>query len=247
MKRFHEVTFSRLYGYMWIVLGHVALLYLIVTLQWKLLLLSLVVYYLIGIVGISVTYHRVVSHNSVTLPKWLEFIGLFLGGLSMQGSALSWAATHRQHHRYQGTDKDPHSPKQLGTWYVQLFGYSFSKIDPRFAASLLRTHHATWHKYYYWIFVPLLIGSLVVLPVNLALAIFWAPIAFTFHFIGFINTWTHDWGNDIPSNRPWANLFIGGDAWHENHHDRPWEVRCHKYDVVGWVLEKSFPKIKNDT
>lgn len=242
MNRFQDISFSRLYGFMWIVLGHLALAYLIVTLQWQLLLLALGINYLISIPGISMTYHRAVSHNAVALPKWLEFIGLFLAGFSMQGSALSWSATHRQHHRYQGTGKDPHSTKVMGTWYVQMFGYSFSKIDPRSVANMFKTHHAVWHRYYYWIYVPILIGSLFVLPIDIALAIFWAPIAITFHFEGFINTWTHDWGNDIPSNRPWVNLFIGGEAWHENHHDRPGEMRFHKYDVLGWALEKCFPR-----
>ena len=242
MNRFQDISFSRLYGFMWIVLGHLALAYLIVTLQWQLLLLALGINYLISIPGISMTYHRAVSHNAVALPKWLEFIGLFLAGFSMQGSALSWSATHRQHHRYQGTGKDPHSTKVMGTWYVQMFGYSFSKIDPRSVANMFKTHHAVWHRYYYWIYVPILIGSLFVLPIDIALAIFWAPIAITFHFEGFINTWTHDWGNDIPSNRPWVNLFIGGEAWHENHHDRPGEMRFHKYDVLGWELEKCFPR-----
>jgi len=242
MNRFQDVSFSRLYGFMWIVLGHIALIYLAVNLQWQLLLLALVMHYLVSIPGISMTYHRAISHNAVSLPKWLEFIGLFLAGFSMQGSALSWAATHRQHHRYQGTEKDPHSTKVMGTWYVQMFGYSFSKIDPRSVANMFKTHHAIWHKYYYWIYVPILIGSLFVLPFNLALTIFWAPIAITFHFEGFINTWTHDWGKDIPSNRPWVNLFIGGEAWHENHHSCPGEMRFHKYDILGWTLEKCFQK-----
>ena len=107
---------------MWIVLGHAALFYLVATMQWEMLLISLFMHYLISIIGISMTYHRSISHNAVVLPKWLEFIGLFLGGLSLQGSALSWAATHRQHHRYYGTEKDPHSPKAMGVWYIQIFG-----------------------------------------------------------------------------------------------------------------------------
>jgi fatty-acid desaturase len=242
MKQFQELTAGRVYGYMWVALGHIALAYLIITLQWQLLLLSLAMHYIIAIIGISMTYHRSISHNAVQLPRWLEFIGLFVAGLSMQGSALSWAAVHRQHHRFQGNDKDPHSPKIMGVWYVQIFGYGFSKIDPRSVANLFKTHHAVWHKYYYWIYVPILVGSLFLLPFNLALALFWAPIAIVFHFEGFINTWTHDWAKDIPSNRVWVNLFVGGEAWHKNHHDRPGDVRFHKYDVLGIILEKFFKK-----
>jgi stearoyl-CoA desaturase (delta-9 desaturase) len=242
MKRFQEINLSRANGYLWIALGHAALLYLIVTLQWQMLLVALGMHYLIAILGISMTYHRSISHNSVVLPRWLEFIGLFLGGLSLQGSALSWAAIHRQHHKYQGTDKDPHSPKIMGTWYVQIFGYAFSKIDPRSVTKLFYSHHGIWHKYYYRIYLPIIIGSLFVLPLNWALALFWAPIAIVFHFEGFINTWTHDWGNDIPSNRPWVNLFVGGEAWHQNHHNHPGQLRFHKYDVLGYLLEKYISK-----
>ena len=238
MNRFQDVSFNRVYGFLWIVLGHAALFYLVATMQWEMLLISLFMHYLISIIGISMTYHRSISHNAVVLPKWLEFIGLFLGGLSLQGSALSWAATHRQHHRYYGTEKDPHSPKAMGVWYIQTFGYAFSKIDSRSVANLFKTWHATWHKYYYWIYVPLLIGSLILLPFNIALAIFWAPIAIVFHLEGFVNTWTHAWSKDVPSNKPLVSLFVGGEAWHENHHEYPGNMRFHKYDLLGFLLEK---------
>jgi len=188
------------------------------------------------------TYHRSVCHNSVKLPRWLEFIGLILGGLSMQGSALSWAATHRQHHKHVGTTKDPHSPKHYGVWFVHTFGYAFSKIDPRMAANLFRTHHAIWHKYYYWIFGTILVSSLFLLPFNLALAIFWAPVAIVFQFENLSNTWVHSWSEDIPQNVPMANLILGGEAWHANHHDHAGTVRLHKWDILGAVLEKLFKK-----
>lgn len=244
-NRFQVLDFHRLYVFVWILLGHAALAYLIITLQWQMLLIALAVNYLWLIPGISMTYHRAISHNAVKLPRWLEFIGLFLAGFAMQGSAISWAAVHRQHHRYQGTDKDPHSPKVMGTWYVQMFVYTFSKIDPRFTVTLMRTHLAIWHRWYYWIYLPIMFGSFFVLPFNLALAIFWAPIAITYHLEGFVNTWLHDWGRDIPVNRPLLNLFVGGEAWHANHHAHPGRLRLHKYDVLGFILEKCFIRKTN--
>jgi len=197
-------------------------------------------HYLIAIPGISMTYHRSISHNAIKLPKYIEFIGLFLAGLSMQGSALSWAATHRQHHKYQGEDKDPHSPKYVGSWYLHLFGYTFSKVDARSVAKMFKTHHYYWHKYYYLIYGIILLGSLLLLPFNLALALFFAPIAIVFQFENFINTWTHKWDEDIPVNVPVVNLFVGGEAWHENHHKHPSNLRFHKYDLLGYVLQKAF-------
>jgi fatty-acid desaturase len=242
MKRFQEVTFSRVSGYSWILLGHVALAYLICFSSWTLLLVSFCVTQIITTVGLGATYHRVVSHNAAKIPKILEYIGVFIGGLSMQGSALSWSATHRQHHKYQGTERDPHSPKYLGAWYVQLFGYAFSKIDPRFAASFIGTYHATWHKYYYWIYAPVLFGSLAILPFDVAIAVFWAPIAMAFHFEGLTNTSTHSWNRDVPANKMWVNAFMFCEGWHKTHHDSPGLVRLSKYDAVGFVLQKLHKK-----
>ena len=237
-KRFEEVSLARLHAYSYIVMGHLALFYLIYCQEWKLLIVSYIMQFLIVHLGISMTYHRAVSHNSVTLPKWLEFIGLVFGGLSFQGSAISWCATHRQHHLKQGTIDDPHSPKHLGSWYVHTFAYAFSKVDFRSVVRLLRTHHYSWHRYYYYIFPPILLLSVLLLPLNIALCLFFAPIALTFLTVNFINTWTHDWDNDVPVNRPIVWLFLGGEAWHEVHHSRPIQLRLHKYDFVGYFLEK---------
>lgn len=238
MKRFQELSLSRVYGYSWVVAGHLALGYLVFLADWQLLLVSLGMTYLITAIGLGAIYHRVICHNVVKLPKLLEYLGVFIAGLSMQGSALSWAATHRQHHKYQGTAKDPHSPKFLGSWYVQLFGYAFSKIDARFAAGFVGTYHATWHKYYYWIYAPILLGSLFLMPFNLALAIFWAPVALAFHFEGLTNTSTHAWGKDVPTNKLWVNAFMFCEGWHKIHHDYPSKARLSRYDLVGIALEK---------
>jgi len=242
MKKFEEVNLTRLNIYLWIVLGHVAFAYLVMQGELWLLFISVLMHYLIYIVGISMTYHRAISHRSVTLPKWLEYFGVFVGGLGMQGSALSWAASHRQHHKYLGTTKDPHSPRLLGSWYIHLFGYTFRKIDMRLAGNLLKTYHVTWHRYYYWIYLPIIIGSLLILPFNWSLAIFWAPIAIAFQSENLVGTWTHDWKKDTPIDVPFVNLFVLGEAFHEHHHAYPQDYRFHKYDLVGIFLEKFIVK-----
>jgi len=242
MKRFDVVDFTRLSRYLWIVLGHLALFYLIITAQWTYLLLALGINYIISQIGISLTYHRAIAHQSVKLPLWLEVFGTIIGGFAMQGSALSWAIVHRTHHVHSGTEKDPHSPKQLGSWYVTIFGYVFSKAMPKYSVKLLRTWHSTFHKWYYPIYGTILLTSLVVLPFSLALALFWAPIAIVFQFENFVNTWLHSWDKDKPVNNQWVQLFVLGEAYHENHHADSKLFRFGKYDLVGWVLEKTLCK-----
>jgi fatty-acid desaturase len=244
MKQFEIVDTSRIASYVWIALGHLALLYLLITWQWQLLLVALGINYIISQIGISLTFHRALSHQSVKLPMWLEVVGSFIGGFAMQGSPLSWAIVHRTHHVHSSTEKDPHSPKYLGSWYVHIFGYVFSKSIPKYSIALMRTWQATFHKWYYLIYGVILIGSLFIMPVNLALAIFWAPIAIVFQFENFVNTWLHSWNIDVPVNNQWAQLFVLGDAYHHNHHEDSKRLRLGKYDLIGYLAEKLI--VKND-
>ena len=49
--------------------------------------------------GSAVILHRVVSHNSITLKKFLKKPLLILSCMCVQGSPIWWAAVHRgQHH-----------------------------------------------------------------------------------------------------------------------------------------------------
>jgi|TARA_B100001094_G_C18192764_1_gene808434 stearoyl-CoA desaturase (delta-9 desaturase) len=242
MKQFEIVDTSRIASYVWIALGHLALLYLVVTWQWQLLLVALGINYVISQIGISLTFHRALAHQSVKLPLWLEVLGSIIGGFAMQGSPLSWAVVHRTHHAHTATEKDPHSPKHLGSWYVTIFGYAFSKSIPKYSIKLMRTWHATFHKYYYPVYGAILIGSLLVLPFETALAIFWAPIAIVFQFENFVNTWLHSWNKDVPVNNHWVQLFVLGEAYHQNHHDDSKRLRFGKYDLVGWIAERLFVK-----
>lgn len=243
MSKFQVINISRCFGYSWILLGHVALFYLIIQQEWTLLLLSLFMHYLISQFGISLTYHRSISHSAVDLPIWIESLGVFLAGLSLQGGPIAWATVHRQHHARQNTSMDPHSPKKLGSIFIHLFGYSFSKIDARYAVKLMQIpRYVWWHKYYYWIYLPILFGSFLCLPVNLALSLFWAPIAIVFQFENFVNTWTHSWNQDIPVNVPLANLFVLGEAYHKSHHDNPQNLIFHQHDILGVIANYFFNK-----
>lgn len=240
--RFEQVDSYRIGTYSWIVAGHAAVLYLLLASQWSYVLISLAVSFLILQVGLSLTFHRVLSHHAVKLPLWCEVIGTFIGGLALQGSSLSWVTIHRNHHRFTGTDKDPHSPKHKGSWYIHVFGYAFSKSNPKYGVDMFKTWHITFHKYYYKIYGALLFGSLLLLPWDLALALFWAPIGISFQFENLVNTWLHSWSDDRPSNNMWAQLFVLGDAYHENHHNNPGAIRNGKYDLIGFIAERCFKK-----
>ena len=83
-----------------------------------------------------------------------------------------------------------------------------------------------------------MLGSLFVLPFDIAISLFWAPIALAFHFEGLTNTSTHSWNKDIPVNKMWVNIFMFCEGWHKIHHDYPSQARLSKYDILGLILEK---------
>ncbi|KAI3506330.1 hypothetical protein L1887_28687 [Cichorium endivia] len=91
--------------------------------------------YILTMLGITLSYHRLLSHHSLKLPKWLEYTCVYFGVLAAQGDPISWVSTHRYHHKYVDSDKDTHSPIK-GFWFSHmgwLFdnGYMVEKYGER--------------------------------------------------------------------------------------------------------------------
>lgn len=67
-------------------------------------------HFLFGMFGITIGYHRLLTHRGFTCPKWLEYLFAVLGMCSLQGSPAKWVAIHRIHHKESDKQPDPHSP-----------------------------------------------------------------------------------------------------------------------------------------
>jgi stearoyl-CoA desaturase (Delta-9 desaturase) len=76
--------------------------------------------YLLNISYVSIFYHRSLAHKGVSLSpfatKFIALTGNWVTGLDPKG----WVCMHRLHHRYSDTEKDPHSPHNMGIWGVML-------------------------------------------------------------------------------------------------------------------------------
>ena len=68
-----------------------------------------VMYVLTGL-GVTVGFHRLLTHRSFQVPKWLEYVFASLGSMAVQGPVMSWVADHRKHHAHADEEGDPHSP-----------------------------------------------------------------------------------------------------------------------------------------
>jgi stearoyl-CoA desaturase (delta-9 desaturase) len=84
-----------------------------------------------GIVGITLGYHRMLTHKSFKTYKWLEYLIAFVGTQAGQGDPIEWVSTHRYHHLHTDTPLDPHSPYE-GFWWSHLLwltGTEHSLLD----------------------------------------------------------------------------------------------------------------------
>jgi len=72
--------------------------------------------FVFGVVGINLTYHRLVAHRAFKCARWLECTLAVLGACSLQFSPAHWAAVHRRHHHHTDDEHDPHSPLRSFFW-----------------------------------------------------------------------------------------------------------------------------------
>jgi stearoyl-CoA desaturase (delta-9 desaturase) len=76
---------------------------------WTDLVLFLGLYVLCGF-GITIGYHRMLTHRAFEAVPPLKALLLVFGSIAIQGSAVDWAVDHRTHHAFSDKEGDPHSP-----------------------------------------------------------------------------------------------------------------------------------------
>lgn len=206
---------------------------------------SVGIYAIIGCFGISIGYHRLLTHKSFKTNKFWERFCTLMGMLAFTGSSLGWVGMHRQHHRYSDKPGDPHSPAVHGAKML-IANYDF---DPsKWAVRYLITDkfHVLTHKYYFgllilWAVLWALLGPYFLFHVVLIPAIISIWISTSSNYMN------HRWGyrnfeTSDNSKNLWINAILTfGEGWHNNHHAhpgrydfgvKPWEI-----DLAARVIE----------
>jgi stearoyl-CoA desaturase (delta-9 desaturase) len=225
------------------IVGHVgsitALWYLSQTADYYLLLISLVVWFFIGPISQVLTLHRLLTHRSFKVSKWMENTLCLISVISTVGPTMSWVSTHRLHHAKTDTVEDPHSPivgdkfsilRGLQIWIG--YGWKMHKLTPYLVKDLLRNpvHTFIFNNYFKIIFVYIMLLS-VIDPV-LVLFAYALPMSGTILLVGIVNVLGHVHGyrsyetRDHSTNSWIANIFSMGDGWHNNHHAQPQNYRA---------------------
>lgn len=190
--------------------------------------------------GASILLHRYYCHKQFKVPAWFEVIGLFMLSVAYIKTPIGWIASHRMHHAYSDTEKDPHSWQHIGKWKVLTTTWDIPKIPAKFAKDLYKNPRLVFfHKHHKKLLAAHWIVSFLISPYFF---IAYALIPFIFAKVGFglLNTFGHK--EEGGSNTPWLNIFVAGEGYHKNHHDNWRRVRLHKWDTAGWLAEKLFTK-----
>jgi stearoyl-CoA desaturase (delta-9 desaturase) len=74
-----------------------------------------VVFYLVTGLGVTVGFHRLLTHRSFTAAPALRVVLAIAGSMSFEGEVIGWVAIHRRHHAFADRPGDPHSPYRYGT------------------------------------------------------------------------------------------------------------------------------------
>ncbi len=218
---------------------HAGLILQIMCGSWYHWILSFAVYFITGCFGMTMTYHRLLSHKSWNAPNWFEKFGTLCGTYGLVGSSIGWVAIHREHHHYTDKENDPHSPKHKGFTSVQWLSM-FEKPNPKYALHLIKSQfHSNVHKYYFVIHLFIIAVWLSISPM-LLLCMYLTPAALLWNAGSLINTLTHMFGyrnhntNDDSTNILWLGYLMWGEGWHNNHHNQP---NKHRFGEKWWEID----------
>ncbi|WP_336207258.1 acyl-CoA desaturase [Nonomuraea sp. LPB2021202275-12-8] len=73
------------------------------------------VFYVVTGFGVTVGFHRMLTHGSLSARPWLRVALAVAGSMGFQGNLIDWVAVHRRHHAFTDRPGDPHSPYRYGT------------------------------------------------------------------------------------------------------------------------------------
>jgi len=229
---------------LWIAFVHLLALVAPFYFSWQGLVVCALLIVATGAIGVCMGYHRCLTHGAFKTYRPVRWVLAFLGGLSGEGSVLTWVANHRKHHSLSDKEGDPHSPRD-GTWWSHMLWFM-----PNFGQR--------WHRELVEKYAPDILKDKVMviihhlfLPSHIALGIalfltgyfatflglggwraglsllFWGlgvRMVYVLHVTWMINSVTHMWGtrryetNDNSRNLWWVGILAFGEGWHNNHH-----------------------------
>ena len=214
------------------------------TFSWPAVGVAIFLHWVTGCLGVTLGYHRLVSHRSFKTPKWLEYFFILCGTLSAEGGPIQWIGLHRIHHKYSDTGNDPHDSNRgflFSHMGWMLFEIPMEAQTPRYTQDISDDP--------FYLFCQ---KNFILLQVVLGLLLFaiggwpfvvwgvFVRLVLVFHCTWFVNSATHKFGyvshasGDKSRNCWWVALLTYGEGWHNNHHAYQYSAR---HGLQWWEID----------
>ncbi|HKE80552.1 MAG TPA: acyl-CoA desaturase [Solirubrobacteraceae bacterium] len=223
------------------------------------------VLYVATALGVTVGFHRHLTHRSFATTRWFRGVLAALGSVAIEGPVISWVADHRKHHAFADVQGDPHSPHvdHGGGWSGALRGLAHAHVGwlfihtqrgarKRYAPDLIADPVVSFvdRTFLVWAIGGLVaafgLGWLIGGTLTAALTgLLWggAVRMLVVHHVTYsINSLCHYFGRqrfdtgDESRNLAWLSLLTMGEAWHNNHHAFPTSAA---HGMRWWELDIS--------
>ena len=229
------------------------------TFSWPNVAALLIGNWIVGSLGVGLGWHRLLTHRGFKAPKWLEYTLSIFATMSIQDPPNNWITTHRMHHAFTDTDKDPHSIRP-GFWWAQIGWIVWGTAQDHDQATLKRyipdllkdKWHTAISRYFY---VPVIISAIILFAIGGWTMVVWgvfARVVVGWHTTWFVNSLAHIYGprpydtGDNSTNNWFVAILTFGEGWHNNHHMSPTSARhgleWYQFDM-NWIAIRILEKL----
>ncbi len=228
--------------------------------SWAGLLTCVVLHFATACLGVTLGYHRLLTHGSLVVARPVKYLFSIFGMLSAEGSPLFWVATHRKHHVLSDQEGDPHTPND-GFWWSHMLWFKPKLTKDQESELLSRWAPDMWkdpvQRFFDKVFpvFPIMLGvALYVIgewTMGLGLSmLLWGlcmRMVLCYHSTWFVNSATHIWGyrnyetTDRSRNLWWVALISYGEGWHNNHHAHQ---RLARHGHTKWEVDITWMVIR---
>jgi len=223
-------------------------------------------FYIATALGVTVGFHRLLTHRSFSTYPRVERVFAILGSFSVEGSVLDWVADHRKHHAHTDVEGDPHSPHighgsgVAGLWHAHAGWLTKTQGQAdwkRYARELYEDPkmRAVGRRFPLWVLLSLLLPTFAGFALHgwtLEGAVggyVWGVLVRIFlvhHVTWSVNSICHFFGSrrfqtdDLSTNVAWLAIPSLGESWHHNHHAFPRSarhgLRWYELDISALII-----------
>ncbi|MCY6492509.1 acyl-CoA desaturase [Leptolyngbya sp. GGD] len=219
--------------------------------SWSAVGLAIFLHWLTGGLGITLGWHRLMSHRSFQVPKWLEYTLVFFGSLAMQGGPIWWIGLHRHHHLYSDQPNDHHDSTK-GFWWSHmewmLRDVPAENEIPKFTKDIADDKFYQFLENYFAL-LQVALGVLLYAIGGWSFVTWgiFVRLVLVYHCTWLVNSATHKFGyrtydsGDQSTNCWWVALLVYGEGWHNNHHAFQYSAR---HGLKWWEIDITWMTIR---